>query len=128
MLRNVWTMVGASLVLGALGCKHEGEGAGPRTPAGQSRSAVREIADARCDREERCENVGANKKYATRDLCEQSITNDWADDLNGFDCPNGIVDAELEECLTAVRGEDCGSVFDALDRITSCSAADICAD
>ena len=99
-----------------------------RTPAAQSRSAVREISDARCDREERCDNVGAEKKYATRDICDQSVENDWADDLNGLDCPNGIVDAELEKCLAAIRDEDCGSVLDALDRFTSCTAADICAD
>jgi hypothetical protein len=129
MLRNAGMMVGASLVIGALGCKHEGESAGPRTPAAQSRSAVREIAEARCDREERCENIGGgDRKYATRDLCEQSVTNDWADDLNEFECRSGVVDAELEECLAAVREEDCGSVLDALDRFTSCSAADICAD
>lgn len=131
MVRNAWTMVGASLVLGAMGCKHKGDGAEaevPRTPARETRSAVRDIANARCDREERCENIGADRKFATRDICEQSIKNDWADDLNGFDCPNGVVDVELEECLVAVRGEDCGSAFDALDRITSCTASDICAN
>jgi hypothetical protein len=128
MVRNAWMMVGAGLVLGAVGCKHDGESAGPRTPEGESRSAVREISDARCDREQRCENIGADRKYATRDVCEQSITNDWADDLNGFECPNGIVAAKLDECIAAVRDEDCGSVLDALDRFTSCSAADICAD
>jgi hypothetical protein len=129
MLRNAWTMMGVSLVMSGLGCKHRGEGAAEaRTPAGQTRSAVSDISDARCDREERCDNIGPNKKHATRDLCEQAVENDWADDLNALECRGGVIDAELDECLLAIRDEDCGSVLDALDRFTSCSAADICAD
>jgi hypothetical protein len=129
MLGKVATTLAVGLLVGTLGCKHGGETPTvARTPAGQARSAVREIADARCDREQHCENIGPDKKYATRDLCEGEVRNDWSDDLNGFDCPNGIVDAELDKCLLAIREDDCGSVLDALDRFTSCTVADICAD
>src|SRR5688572_21710904 len=34
-----------------------------------SRTAVSSITAARCDREQRCNNVGNGKKYETRDAC-----------------------------------------------------------
>jgi hypothetical protein len=99
-----------------------------RGPGGETRSAVNNIADARCAREERCNNVGADKKYASDDVCENQIKSDWADDLNAYECPKGVVDNELEECLNAIRNEDCNSPFDTLSRVSACTAGQICAD
>lgn len=93
-----------------------------------SNLAVRSIANARCAREEKCGNVGADKKFASASACEEEIKNDWRDDLNKYECPNGIVQAELDECLTDIKQEDCGSPFDSLARVLSCNASDICDD
>jgi len=97
-------------------------------PGGEARSAARNIADARCDREVKCNNVGADKKYASDAACEDQIRADWANDLNAYDCPGGVVDKELEECLNAIRNEDCNSPFDTLGRVSECMASQICAE
>lgn len=99
-----------------------------RGPGGETRSAVRNISDARCDREARCNNIGADKKYASDEVCEDQIKSEWANDLNAYECPNGVVDGELEECLNAIRNEDCNSPFDTLGRISACTAGQICAN
>lgn len=93
-----------------------------------SMSAVRKIAGARCDREERCNNIGDGEKYASQDVCVEEIREEWREDLNARECPGGIHDAQLEECLNDIRSEDCNSPFDTLARVTSCTAASICDD
>lgn len=136
-------------VVAAAACQRRGEHEGPRhagdadhdrdrdrvrdndidagAPVG-ARLAPRKIAGARCEREARCNNIGADKKWATNDTCEDSIRAEWAQDLNVYDCPSGVKDNELDECLAAIRDEDCNSPFDTLGRISECTAAQICAD
>ena len=48
------------------------------------------------------------------------------DGLNGRDCPGGVDQRELSECLTEVNNQDCGNPLDALGRIAACRASDIC--
>lgn len=109
--------------------EHSEERRDPELGSGLSTgAAVRAIASARCDREQRCENVGADKKYLSESACREQVTNDWAVDLNKYECPRGIVQAELDECLRDVRAEDCGNPFDTLSRVVACNAADICDD
>ncbi len=91
-----------------------------------SNKAVRSIASARCEREQLCGNIGADQKFASQDACEQEIKADWNDDLNKYECPNGIVQAELDECLADIKKEECGNPFDSLARVMSCNASDIC--
>lgn len=90
--------------------------------------AVRSIANARCEREQLCGNIGAEQKFASSDSCEEEIKADWNDELNKYECPNGIVRAELDECLADIKKEDCGNPFDTLARVMSCNASDICDD
>src|SRR4051795_11088690 len=52
---------------------HEGMDGSLRGPAGESKSAAKHIASARCEREARCSNVGADKKYASSENCEDTI-------------------------------------------------------
>jgi hypothetical protein len=99
-----------------------------RGAGGETRSAARNIAGARCDREARCNNVGADKKFASDEVCEDQIKSEWANDLNAYDCPHGVVDGELDECLNAIRNEECNAPFDTLSRVTACTAGQICAE
>ena len=97
-------------------------------PASRAASAAQAIAEARCARERRCENVGADKKYSSTGECMADIRNDWKDDLNARECPGGVNQTQLQECLTAIRNEECNSPFDTLDRVTECTAASICVE
>ena len=95
-------------------------------PASRSLPAADSIAEARCAREQRCENVGDGKKYSSQTDCMARIRSDWKDDLNARECPGGVNQTELNECIGAIRAEECSSPFDTLDRVTECTAAAIC--
>ena len=94
----------------------------------QTHSASESIAEARCAREDRCENIGNDKKYSSTQDCLKQIRADWQDDLNARECPGGVNDPQLNECLNEVRHEDCSSPFDTLARVAECTASQICVD
>ena len=96
------------------------------TPASATRSATESIAMSRCQREQTCNNVGADKKYSSASDCLTRIRTDWKDDLNARECPGGINQVQLDQCLTKIRNEECSSPFDTLSRITECTAGQIC--
>ncbi|HEY8946778.1 MAG TPA: DUF6184 family natural product biosynthesis lipoprotein [Polyangiaceae bacterium] len=95
-------------------------------PASRAASATQAIAEARCARENRCENVGADRKFSSTDDCMARVRNDWRDELTARECPGGIDQSELSECLTEIRNEDCGNPFDTLGRMAACTVAEIC--
>ncbi|NUP12156.1 MAG: hypothetical protein HOW73_39420 [Polyangiaceae bacterium] len=94
--------------------------------AGVSESAVKAIALARCEREQRCNNVGEGKKWKDSSQCNADISKDVRDDLNAEDCPGGVDQKELTECLSEIRNEDCGNPLDKLERVAACRESDIC--
>ncbi|HKY40059.1 MAG TPA: DUF6184 family natural product biosynthesis lipoprotein [Polyangiaceae bacterium] len=96
------------------------------TPASGTRPAADQIARARCDREQKCSNIGADKTYSSMQDCLARIQNDWKDDLNARECPGGINQHELDECMGQIRAEACGNPFDTLARITECTQGQIC--
>ena len=99
----------------------------PATAGGGSAIAARDqITDARCSREQRCENIGDDKKYSSMDDCRARVRAEWKDDLNGVECPNGVDQSELDQCLGEIRGEDCGDPLDALSRVAACTTGQIC--
>jgi hypothetical protein len=133
-----WALIGS--VLGSVpGCARDHHGhtaddpdarrAHAHTHADErtNKSAVRSIATARCERESRCKNLGADAKYASKEDCLDRVRADWAGELSVYECPNGLVTAELDECLEDIRDEDCGNPFDTLARTMSCSKSEICA-
>lgn len=89
-------------------------------------SVMKFIPDARCEREIRCDNIGAGKDYSTPKDCMDEIATEWRDDLNAIECPGGIDRAELSECLEEIRNEDCGNPFDTLGRVVACRSSDLC--
>jgi hypothetical protein len=96
------------------------------TPASGTRPAADQIARARCDREQQCSNIGPDKTYSSMQDCLARIQHDWRDDLNARECPGGINQHELNECMTQIRAEACGNPFDTLSRIAECTSGQIC--
>ena len=130
----------AAAALSVVGCNKESE-RGPNsatapavtnldgmTPAARSRSAAEQIAQARCEREKECGNIGADKTFSSSQDCLARIQNDWKDDLNARECPGGINQHELNECMAQVRAEACANPFDTLARITECTSGQICVE
>lgn len=96
------------------------------TPRSAAASAAESIAQSRCEREQRCENVGGDRKFSSMDDCLTRVRTDWKDDLNARECPGGINRAELDECLNEIRNEECSSPFDTLERVAACTSGQIC--
>jgi len=99
---------------------------GAMTPASRTRSAAEQIAQSRCEREQECGNIGKDKTFSSSQDCLARIQNDWKDELNARECPGGINQKELNECLAQVRAEACANPFDTLARITECTSRQIC--
>lgn len=102
------------------------ETSGAMTPASRTRSAAEQIAQSRCEREQQCGNIGKDKTYSSSQDCSTRIQNDWKDDLNARQCPGGINQKQLNECLGQIRAEACSNPFDTLARITECTSRQIC--
>lgn len=96
------------------------------TPASGTRPAAEQIAQARCERERTCGNIGDDKSYSSSQDCLARIQSDWRDDLNARECPGGINQHELDECMAQIRAEACGNPFDTLARVTECTSGQIC--
>jgi hypothetical protein len=108
-------------------------GTAARTPMGVAnaqkadKNIVEQLANARCDRETSCDNVGVPKaKYSSRDACMAAMRGDMAPSLNGYDCPGGIDQTGLERCLNAIHDEGCGRPLDTLSRFDRCRSSSLC--
>jgi hypothetical protein len=90
-------------------------------------SVVDRISSARCDREQSCNNVGDGKKYASRGVCMDQLHGAVANDLNSYQCPRGIDGPAVQECVSAIVGEECGAhPVEAITRIEKCRTGAMC--
>lgn len=90
--------------------------------------ATDELADARCEREQRCGDVGEGKSYSSIADCQSRVRADWRGDLNAKECPAGVNEVRLNECLASVKQEECGHPFETLDRLATCRSGSMCED
>jgi hypothetical protein len=135
MTKTLSTLAVSSFVLVA--CAHDNAVDQPATTSATYQSpavaaapvsprAVEEIASARCDREQTCNNIGADKTYATRDVCVGKLRADNQNDLTNASCPNGLSRPGLDKCLADIRGERCDHPLDTLARLNACTRSSIC--
>ena len=87
---------------------------------------IRRIAEARCAREERCQEVGVGKRFGDREACMTYVLDHSRVDLSSANCPGGIVEKELDECIEAIDAQECGSTIDHALRIVACRSSDMC--
>ncbi|HEV8246317.1 MAG TPA: DUF6184 family natural product biosynthesis lipoprotein [Polyangiaceae bacterium] len=86
--------------------------------------AAERIATARCDREQRCNQIGAGAKYSSRQHCMNVMGPKAADDVG--DCRLGVDQKDLRECLDVISNEDCNAPLGELDRVIQCQADNLC--
>lgn len=89
-------------------------------------SARNTIVSARCDREQRCSNIGAGRDYENRNACTSKLEGKTGSDLNAQDCSRGVDQPKLSGCLSKIRTEDCGNPIDSLSRFAACRTGEIC--
>jgi hypothetical protein len=101
-------------------------------PAHTPADAVDAIANARCDYELRCNNIGEARDFNNREHCMDAARNDATQELTEDpDCRRGIKPEDLNECTSQLRERSCGTVmgvFDKLSTVVSCRSAELCMD
>ena len=89
-------------------------------------AAIQTLANTRCERETRCNNVGGSKRWASAEACRGDLVAKGRDELRAAECPGGVVQKELQECLAEIRNEDCNNPLDTLGRLAACRSSDLC--
>ena len=88
--------------------------------------SVDRIAEARCDHEQKCNNIGQGQKYGSREDCKQKLATDTSSDLNATNCPRGLDQDALNRCVNAINNEQCSVSLDTLSRMADCRSGAIC--
>ena len=88
--------------------------------------SVERIAEARCDHEQKCNNIGQGQKFASREDCKQKLMTDASGDLNATNCPRGLDQDALNRCVNAINNEQCSVSIDTLSRMADCRTGAIC--
>lgn len=88
--------------------------------------ALSTLAEARCQREVRCHNVGSSKRWSSESACRTAVEQGLARDLNAQSCSAGLDQEALNECMRDVRTESCESPLDTLGRLASCRTTGLC--
>jgi hypothetical protein len=103
-------------------------GGGPRDVGGgtSSATALLSMVMARCDREVRCEHIGAGETYGTRRDCLADRSHEERIDLSNDTCPDGISAKGLDSCLQSIREENCNHPLEAVRRLNACRAGNLC--
>jgi hypothetical protein len=112
-----------------VGCQHTDDRSAASVDPAQAHDAsvVGRLSSARCDREAACGNVGDGKSYASRQVCMDKLRGDTANDINSYQCPRGVDDAAVQDCLRAIGGEECGAhPIEAITRMDKCRSGAMC--
>jgi len=89
-------------------------------------TTVERIANARCEHEKSCKNVGGGKEYATHQICVDSFRASIGNELNSYSCPKGIDRDQVAHCLAAIENEACNHPLDTLQRLDKCRSGALC--
>ncbi|MDI1478202.1 DUF6184 family natural product biosynthesis lipoprotein [Polyangium sp. y55x31] len=121
----LFVVLGTGVALGACSRENRALGESPRRDVVR---ALQSLADARCDRAMRCNQIGGGQRYASRDACIQSVRQSERQEMNLYGCSKGIDQEELSECLNEINTANCDAAFDALSQMADCRPSDMCVD
>jgi hypothetical protein len=113
-------------------CNHESAPAKGVTTTGagvvSNDDAVTRLTDARCDRAKACNQLGDKEKYKDDAACRREEKHDLQADLRPGECPRGIKDEKLQNCIAEIKNEKCGNPFDKISRLATCRTSSLCVD
>ena len=89
-------------------------------------AVVDRLAEARCDQEQGCNNIGPGAKFTSRSVCMEQIHGSIANDLNAYNCPRGLNRDGVDRCMAAIKSEECSHPFDTLTRYDKCRTGALC--
>jgi len=107
-----------------------GAAGGPRvtnTRPGDDQTAMR-LADELCRREAVCNRIGGGNDahYRSEEACMADHGSRAPAQVSRWACSPPATSAGFEECLAAVRSEDCDTRLDRADRLAACRTAAVC--
>jgi hypothetical protein len=130
-MKNAIVFCATACVL-ALACNHESHPAEGVTTTGAgvvaNDAAVMQLTNARCARAQACNEVGEKEKYKDDAACRRENQHDLEADLRAGECPRGIRQEKLANCVQEIRNEKCGNILDKVSRIATCRTGALCID
>ena len=138
MARISFALAGLSVAALAVGCAHGTEAAGTATLTSGATSGVKvtgasstdqaamRLADEICARETACGAIGDGAKYRTDEACMADQGASAPVQLSRWSCTPTQTQAGFEECLAAIRGEQCETPLPRVDRLIACRSASVC--
>ena len=93
---------------------------------GADNAVVDQLAQARCDQEQGCNNIGPGAQSATRSVCTETIHGSTANALPAYNGPRGLRQDGVDRCMAAIKSEECNHPFDTLTRFDKCRTGAIC--
>lgn len=93
--------------------------------AGRFDVVAERLATARCNHEVTCNNIGADKKYPSREACLADAKANGLHALNA-QCPGTVDQRQVDKCVADFRSEGCGNIIDTAKRVNDCSPSELC--
>ena len=90
--------------------------------------AVEKMANANCERELACGNVGLSRRYETPEMCVGTFEREKYSELGFGKCLLGVDYIQLDLCIREIKSEDCGSALYTLDALGACRSSKLCRD
>ncbi len=93
--------------------------------AGRFDATADKLATARCNHEVTCNNIGADKKYPSREACLADAKATGIHDLNA-QCPGTVDQRLVDKCVADFKSEGCGNIVDTAKRVNDCNPSTLC--
>jgi hypothetical protein len=97
----------------------------PRLMPAAGEDRLYAIANARCSYEMRCNNIGTDRSYTSYEECMREQRTEAYNAL-GAQCSAGIMQSELQQCLSNIQAQGCGASVVNLEFIPACNSDSLC--
>lgn len=84
------------------------------------------MVEARCDRAVACEEVGAGKRYPTKERCKEEVRPSLAAAIGQTACPRGLREDRVDACVSEVRGTNCTVPGESIGQLAVCRESALC--
>ena len=131
-MRNALIFSATAAALVVVACNHDTYPPATANTTGayavNNDDAVRRLTDAHCDHAKVCNKLGENKSFPDEGACKREVHHDMQADLRVGECPGGIRERRLAQCLQEIQNEKCGNPLDKISRIATCRSGALCID
>jgi hypothetical protein len=88
--------------------------------------AAMKLANARCEREDACDKVGAFRRFTSQDACVRELFAEAHAAVVPEACPAGVDEGRLSRCLAEIQSQPCEGLRATITEPASCSRDALC--